>query len=127
MYDALPKLEKTFDFSYTGENTGLEYQGVFTVRCVLNIGQKHSIEIEESRLMADNRNPTAGLANIATALAELHGRIVEGPAWWKDSKSAADILDEGLIYAILSKCWEAEDDWKAGLKKKAEEAVAKNV
>ena len=93
MYGSLPKIERSFDLDYIGKTTGLAYKGVFTVKCLLNIGQKHAVELEKSRLIADQRNPTNGLLNIAVALAELRGRIVEAPSWWKDSKSATDFFD----------------------------------
>lgn len=127
MYGALPKSERSFDLKFLGPNTGYEYAGAFTVRCLLTIGQKHQIELEKSRLMADQRNPTNGLTNIAVALAEIRGRMVEAPAWWKDSKGGADLLDEEVIYEIFNKCLDLEDEWKAELKAKSEEAASKNV
>jgi hypothetical protein len=127
MYSALPKQERSFDLKVTGGVTGHEYAGTFTVRCVLNIGQKHAIELEKSRLLSDQRNPTNGLASIAVTLAEIHGRTVEAPAWWKDSNAGADLLDEDVIFAIFDKCLELEDQWKAELKAKGQEAASKNA
>lgn len=127
MYRSLPKIEKSFDLDYKGLITGLEYKGTFTVRCILNIGQKHAVELEKSRLMADQRNPTNGLVSIAVTLAEIRGRIIEAPAWWKDSKAATDFLDEDVIYEVFNRCLEIEDQWKAELKKNSEELASKNV
>ena len=126
MYGSLPKFERSFDLNYTGKTTGLPYKGTFTVRCVLNIGQKHSVELEKSRLIADQRNPTNSLLNIAIALAELRGRIIEAPSWWKDSKSATDFLDEDVIYDLFNQCLDLEDKWKEEVKKNAEEVASKN-
>jgi hypothetical protein len=127
MYGALPKIEKSFEIDHKGSVTGIEYKGTFTVRCILNIGQKHVVELEKSRLMADQRNPTPDLIGMAIALAETRGRIIEAPAWWKDSKLATDILDEEVIYEVYNKCLELEEQWKIDIKKNAEEAASKNV
>jgi hypothetical protein len=127
MYGALPKQDRSFDFKEIGSVTGFEYTGTFTVRCALNIGQKHSIELEKSRLLADQRNPTAGLVNIAVALSEIRGRIIEAPSWWKDSSSGADLLDEEIVFAIFDKCIELAEQWASELKTKGEEAASKNV
>lgn len=127
MYKTLPKIERSFEVDFVGGSTGLTYKGTFTVRCVLNIGQKHAVELEKSRLTGDHRNPTNGLSNIAVTLAEIHGRVVEAPAFWKDSKGGSDILDEDLVYEIYSKCMDLEDQWKSELKKVGEEAASKNA
>lgn len=127
MYGSLPKIERSFDLDYKGQITGLEYKGTFTVRCVLNVGQKHAVELEKSRLMADQRNPTNGLIGISVALAEIRGRLVEAPAWWKDSKSATDFLDDDVVYEVFNRCLDMEEQWKSDLKKSAEEVASKNV
>lgn len=127
MYGTLPKQERSFDFKETGSVTGFEYTGTFTVRCALNIGQKHAIELEKSRLLADQRNPTAGLVNIAVALSEIRGRIISAPSWWKDSNGGADLLDEEVIFTLFDRCIELADQWATELKTKGEEAASKNV
>lgn len=127
MYGSLPKIERSFDLDYKGQTTGVEYKGTFTVRCILNVGQKHTVELEKSRLMADQRNPTNGLLSISVALAEIRGRLVEAPAWWKDSKSATDFLDEDVIYEVFNRCLDMEEQWKSELKKNAEEVASKNA
>lgn len=127
MYTNLPKNERSFDLDVTGAATGFPYKGTFTVRCVLNIAQRHAIELEKSRLTADQRNPSQQLAAMSMVLAEIRGRIVEAPAWWKDSKGGAELLDDEVIYEIFSKCMDLEDAWKAELKKAGEEAASKNA
>ena len=126
MYGSLPKMEKSFDFTVVGLTTGYKYEGTFTVRCVLTTAQRHAMEMEKTRLLADYKNPTQELAVISSALAECRHRISDGPGWWKD-KLGADLLDEEIIFLLNSKCFEAEDEWKIDLKKKAEEAASKNV
>ena len=126
MYGSLPKLEKSFDFSVAGKLTGLKYEGTFTVRCVLSVAQRHSMELERTRLLADYKNPTPDLAALSGTLAECRHRIVDAPGWWKD-KQGSDLLDDEIIFLIFNKCLEAEEQWKNELKAKAEEAASKNA
>jgi hypothetical protein len=123
MYNTLPKNQKSFDINSVGETTGLEYKGAFTVKCALSISEKHKLELERTRLTADYANPTAGLAGIAIAMSNLSVRIVEGPAWWKNSNNGSDILDEEIVFELYEKCREAEQAWKESLKKQGEEAA----
>jgi hypothetical protein len=120
MYGALPKIERSFDLEHEGSVTGFSYKGTFTVRCVLNIQLKHQVELDRTRLMSDMRNPTPELEGIATALAELKARIIEGPAWWKDSNAGLNLLDEDAIGTLYTKCQEMEIAWRKELKVKAE-------
>jgi hypothetical protein len=127
MYEALPKNEKSFDVDLVGDTTGIQYKGTFTARCVLNISSRHSLELEKTRLMADYANPSAGLAGIAIALSNIRARIVEGPAWWKDSNAGADIIDENVLFHLYSECNRVESLWRKELKKNGEEAQKGNV
>jgi len=126
MYDALPSRERSFDADYVGQITGHRYKGTFTVYCVLDISQMHAAELEKSRLTLDIRNPTNGLKGVSNVLGELRTRIIEGPAWWKDSKLGTSILDFDLLSYLLDKCDELEDLWKDEIKKKAGEIASKN-
>lgn len=123
MYGALPKMERSFDFQHEGGLTGFQYSGTFTVRCVLNINLKHQVELDKTRLMSDMKNPTERLEAISTALAELKARIIEGPAWWKDSNGGLTILDEDVIALLYAKCQDTELEWRKDLKAKAETAA----
>lgn len=120
MYGALPKNERSFNFEHKGSLTSYKYDGTFTVRCVLNVQQKHQLELDKTRLMADMKNPTDRLEGISSALAELKIRIIESPAWWKDSNGGLDILDEDAVAALYTKCTEMEAEWRKELKAKAE-------
>jgi len=120
----LPKNEHTFDFNEIGEMTGNKYEGKFTVYCILNLGLRHALEVERSRLQRDMMNPTVGLSNISFLLSNLRVRIINGPAWWDESNSGATILDDNIMRVLLDKVLEAEDIWKKKLedsKKKSEE------
>lgn len=126
MYGALPKNERTFSVELEGDTTGITYKGEFTVKCVLNMSGKHSLELEKTRLMADYANPSAGLAGIAISLATIRAKVVEGPDWWKKSDAGATILDENVIFKIFDECVKIENAWRADLKKKGEEAQKGN-
>lgn len=126
MYNVLPKNEQSFDIDMVGETTNLQYKGTFTAKCVLNIAGKHSLELEKTRLMADYANPSAGLAGIAIALATIRAKIVDGPAWWKDSDMGSTIMDENVIFKMYDECNRVEASWRESLKKTAEEAQKGN-
>lgn len=115
----LPSKEKTFDFEHEGLETGKKYDGRFTVLCVLNVGQKHSLALEKTRLLGNYANPTDDLAGLAIILANLRAKIVEAPEWWKQSNGGAMVDDEDALVALYRKVQEAEVSWKEELKKKA--------
>jgi len=127
MYDALPKNERTFSIDVVGETTGIQYKGEFVAKCVLNMAGKHAMELEKTRLMADYANPSPGLMGIAISLATVRAKVLKGPEWWTSSNNGADIIDENVIFAIFDECIKIETDWKAVLKKRAEEAQKGNA
>lgn len=121
----LPKNEAVFDLKYTGETTGREYEGRFTILCVLNMAQKHSLELEKTRLMGNFANPTDGLTGIAVILATLRSKIVDAPEWWKQSNGGYEIMDEDVLVEIYNKILTAEVEWRENLKKKGQKAQEK--
>jgi hypothetical protein len=116
----LPSKEKTFQFEHIGETMGKKYEGQFTVLCVLNVGQKHALALEKTRLMGNYPNPTDDLAGFAVILANLRAKIVDGPEWWKQSGGGATIEDEDALVVLYRKVTEAEIEWKEDLKKKTQ-------
>jgi hypothetical protein len=122
MNDTLPSKEKTFDFEHVGDTTGKKYDGRFTTLCVLNVGQKHSLALEKTRLLGNYPNPTDDLAGLAIILANLRAKILDGPEWFKQSNGGAFLEDEDVIVALYRKVQEAEIQWKEDLKKKAQPA-----
>lgn len=117
----LPSKEKSFQFDHVGEDTGKEYKGQFTVLCVLNVGQKHALALEKTRLLGNYANPTDDLNGLAIILANLRMKIVEAPEWWKQSQGGAAIEDESALVVLYRKLQEAEFEWKENLKKKTQE------
>lgn len=119
----LPSKEKTFSFEHTGETTGKKYDGQFTVLCVLNVGQKHALALEKTRLMGNYPNPTDDLAGFAVILANLRAKIVNAPEWWNQSGGGAVIDDEDVLVILYRKITEAETEWKEDLKKKTQKIL----
>lgn len=118
----LPTKEAVFDVDHIGETTGKRYEGSFTVRCVLNIAQKHSLELEKTRLLGNYAAPTDGLIGLAVVLANLRVKIVEAPEWWKQSGGGYTIEDEDVLVAVFNKIQEAETAWREKLKEKGNKA-----
>lgn len=122
----LPKTESVFDFDFISD-MGQRYEGRFTVLAVLDLGQKHRLELEKTRLLGNYQNPSDGLVAISTVLASLRTKIVDAPEWWKQSNGGFNLLEEDLIMALYKKVLESEEEWKLKLKemgKKAQEERA---
>ena len=115
----LPKNESTFDIETVGDTTFKNYQGQFTVRCTLTMGQKHAMELEKSRLMGSYTNPTEELVGIAVLFANLRHKIVDGPEWWKQSTGGATIKDENVLVDIYNGIMKAEEEWRQKVKELA--------
>ena len=116
----LPSKERTFDVDCTGEITGKRYEGTFTVLCSLNIGQKHALALEKTRLLGNYSSPTEDLISLSVILANLRVKIVDGPEWWKQSRGGSSLEDEEVIVTLYEKISEAERTWKETLKQKAQ-------
>jgi hypothetical protein len=116
----LPNKEKTFACEHIGETTGKKYDGQFTVRCILNVGQKHALALEKTRLLGSYESPTDDLAGLAIILANLRARIVDAPEWWKQSNGGSLVDDEDVLVVLYRKIQEAELEWKEDLKKKTQ-------
>lgn len=117
----LPKKERTFSFSYVSEDSGLTYEGTFTVKCKLNIAEKYQLELEKSRLMSDMANPTNGLMGMAIALSTLRTKIVDAPNWWTQGRGLA-IEDEDALVALFDKVESESMEWRKELDEKAKAA-----
>jgi hypothetical protein len=112
----LPKNEATFDVDMLGDTTFKQYQGQFTCRCILNIGQKHSMELEKSRLLGSYVNPTEDLQGLAIIFANLRAKIIEAPEWWKQSAGGTTINDENILVELFKQLQKAEKEWRQKVK-----------
>lgn len=119
MESVLPSKERTFIFDHIGES-GHKYDGRFTVLCSLNVGQKHLLALEKTRLLGNYLNPTDDLAGFAVILATLRVKIVDSPTWWQQSRGGELIEDEDALVALYKQVQKAEVEWKEELKKKAQ-------
>lgn len=113
----LPKNEKSFQLTHTGEITGKKYEGTFTVKCMLNLADKRRLEIERSAISADLGNPTNNLSAIATVVSHLRVRVLNAPDWFKQSIQTLDILDEDVFFEIYSVALSKADEWLNEVKK----------
>jgi hypothetical protein len=119
----LPKNEAVFEVDVTGDTTFKQYQGQFTCRCVLSMGQKHAMELEKSRLLGANPNPTEDLKGIAVVFANLRAKIIEGPEWWKQSFGGSTINDENVLVELYDQVEKAEIEWRQKVKELANPPV----
>lgn len=113
----LPETQSAFDFTFTSD-LGKKYDGQFTVNCLLNMRQKHLLELEKTRLLGNYPNPTDELAGIAVILANLRGRIVNGPTWWEQSDGGYNLTDIDVLTALYNKVIAVEAEWRNKLKEK---------
>jgi hypothetical protein len=114
----LPAKQQIFDFEHVTE-LGKKYDGQFTALCSLNVGQKHMLELEKTRLLGNFPNPTDSLDGIAIILSNLRAKLIDGPPWWTQSGGGYNIEDEDALVALYSKLLDVEAKWKTDLKEKA--------
>ena len=108
----LPKNESTFEVAVVGDTTYKKYDGQFTVRCVLTMGQKHGMELEKTRLMGNHASPTEDLKGLAIIFANLRAKITDAPEWWKQSVGGATISDENVLIELFDQVEKAEKEWR---------------
>lgn len=113
----LPSTQTVIDFDFTSD-LGKKYDGQFTVLCLLNMRQKHLLELEKTRLLGNYANPTDELAGIAVILANLRHRIVDGPTWWQQSDGGYNLTDIDVLTSLYNKVLGAETEWRNKLKEK---------
>jgi len=120
----LPTTQSVFDFEFTSE-LGKKYDGQFLVHCVLNMRQKHVLELEKTRLLGNYANPTDELAGIAVILSNLRSRIINGPTWWEQSDGGYNLADIDVLTALYNKVILAETEWRTKLKEKTKKIQEK--
>lgn len=116
----LPKNEKSFFFSKEGEVTMHKYEGQFTVKCVLTAADKRMLEIEQSRLMVDLKNPTPNLMAISRVVANLRIRVLKGPDWFDQILDDLETLDDNILFEVWTECLTASKAWQDELRLKVE-------
>lgn len=124
MYKALPKNERTFTVKVDGDTSGETFEGQFTTKCILNMQEKHSKELEKTRLMADYANPSATLSGIAEILSMVRAKLVKWPDWWANLDYGSKVLDENVIVTIYDEVQRLETEWRSEIRKKLEDSKA---
>lgn len=109
----LPKRERTFYFDFTGES-GFRYEGNVTIKCRLNVSERHALELNRSRLLGDCVNPTDSLRGIAVCLSTCQAKIIEAPNWWMQS-NGSKLEDEDALVALFSRIEDESDAWRQEL------------
>jgi hypothetical protein len=127
MYGALPKNERTFTISLEGDTTGEKFEGQFVTKCVLNMAEKHSKELEKTRMMADYANPSGSLAGIAEILSTIRAKLVKWPDWWANLDFGSKILDENVVIAIYDEIQNLENEWRSEIRKKVTDSKEKET
>lgn len=122
----LPKKERSFILDHIGESTGFKYDGTFTVKALLSIRDKRSIEVEKSTLKADLVNPTEELITMAHVLANLRVRIITGPSWWMQSAGGLNLEDDEVMYVLYNKVIEQEKSWLKEVRDQVKESSEGN-
>jgi hypothetical protein len=115
----LPKNEAIFHVDLEGDTTYKRYEGQFTVRCVLSAGQRHTMELEKSRLIGSSPQPTDALIGLSEVLGTLRAKIIEAPEWWKQSLGGSSLADENVLMELYTKVADEEVKWRQKVKELA--------
>jgi len=115
----------SFNIKVIGSTTGQEYMGTFKVKPVLSQAE----QLQRDAIMRDllggrvqDSSPRA--VSQALLLAEIQIRSLSVPEFWKESKNGLSLYDEEVMAAVYDKIQTTEQEWKADIKKKADEARA---
>jgi hypothetical protein len=112
------------NFSEVGSETGSIFEGKFKVKTLLS-RRDQFVSDEKRRFVLGNDSQAAppALQGEAYMIAELSVRILEAPAWWTNSNSGLDLVDENLIPLLFEACLKEEKKRKEELKDKAKKAL----
>ncbi len=116
----LPSREKTFYFDHTGDS-GFRYEGHFTIKCRLNIAERHGMESDRSRLLGDSRNPTQDLQALALCLSTCRAHVSDGPEWFRQTRGLLE--DEDALIALYNKVVETCDEWRKEISEAAKDKM----
>jgi hypothetical protein len=104
---------------YHGADTNFHYCGTFTVKALLNIGEKAAVEVQKSVIKSELSNASTTLEAYANILSNLRVRIIDAPDWWKSSRGGMTIDDEDALIELFELVMKQEDEWRAEVKAKA--------
>ena len=121
----LPDNKYTFTIKSTGDVTKQVFEGEFSSRVMLTVGEKRLLEAEKARYTTDLKNPTESLIAYSNVLAELKVRIIDAPIWWKESSNGEALMDENVLLDVFNQMSEGVIEWMDQLNKKVEPETAK--
>ena len=121
----LPDNKYTFTIKSTGDVTKQVFEGEFSSRVMLTVGEKRLLEAEKARYTTDLKNPTESLIAYSNVLAELKVRIIDAPIWWKESSNGEALMDENVLLDVFNQMSEGDIEWMDQLNKKVEPETAK--
>jgi hypothetical protein len=119
----LPIQETTFTFSEVSEETGLKYEGDFTVKTRLSIKEKMDLQKTKLRLIGDTslvNDSYAALENMAQVVATFRARILKAPTWFNQSDYGQNLEDTNIFYKLYKAVEDSEKQWNEKLKKMAD-------
>lgn len=120
MFEVKPE---NFVVDVTGEITGKQYYGTFKVKPILTHAEQIQRDIYMREILGPNsESALAAARDNALVFADLRVRIIDAPAFWKESNYGLDLYDGEIVGKIWEKAREVENNWRQAIKAKAEEA-----
>jgi len=114
-----------FPFESKGTITKNNYQGIFTIKPILNLMDWINIENKKRELLNHPKNdesiePTVeGAANI---LATLKAYIIEAPQWYTETDGLTQCFDANIPSELYAKLQEEAQKWLSSIKQEGEKA-----
>ncbi len=114
-----------FSLNVTGAQTGETFRGDFVVKLSLSYADRLRKD-QLRREYLGSQSPelaTSEAVYLAGALAECQVRIVESPAWWRDSRNGLDLVDEVIVVELYQNIVRVDKEAQEALQKKGAEAL----
>ena len=126
----LTNLNYTFYFESTGEKTKNKYEGEFTVKLALTVGEQIEVAKLTDRFNGGSTTLPPAYNVYNRALAEMEVRVATGldgkykaPSWWVDTNGGKGLLDTNVVLDLFTQMVEqSEKEWKTRLDKESEKA-----
>lgn len=121
---AINQYQEDFSITETGDVSGREYVGIFTVKTRLShMDRFRQDQIKRSLLGGTNPNDAGNIAmNMAEAFSQLSIRIINAPDWFSSSNGGVDLPDYNVITSIYTAAMAAESKAIAAVQEAANKA-----
>lgn len=123
----IPDIIRTIFLDSVGEVSKQKFTGTFRVKVVLTNSDKLAIEREYARLLGKEESASSNNKLLAGTMAELSVRVLNGPPWFRDAMSGANMIDENPLYEIIVKINEEYKKWQSELSDVASSEDESNV